>query len=135
MIYFFRCIYIDSVDSGRSSDTGTHQSWTSSTGSSTKSSTKSASDSGVAGASGAPGAIAGAASVTGPGGNNNPNNVQIVPHTFCDYLGSIKRRISPSSTGWVLYFYSIILLKSFFIAVARSSWTMSDMVKYKGSEL
>ena len=32
-----RCIYIDSVDSGRSSDTGTHQSWTSST-SSTKSS-------------------------------------------------------------------------------------------------
>ena len=103
LIYFFRCIYIDSVDSGRSSDTGTHQSWTSSTGSSTKSSTKSASDSGVAGASGAPGAIAGAASVTSPGGNNNPNNVQIVPHTFCDYLGSIKRRISPSSTGWVLY--------------------------------
>ena len=98
-IYFFRCIYIDSVDSGRSSDTGTHQSWTSSTGSSTKSSTKSASDSGVAGASGAPGAIAGATSVTSPGGNNNPNNVQIVPHTFCDYLGSIKRRISPSSTG------------------------------------
>ena len=100
---FCRCIYIDSVDSGRSSDTGTHQSWTSSTGSSTKSSTKSASDSGVAGASGAPGAIAGAASVTSPGGNNNPNNVQIVPHTFCDYLGSIKRRISPSSTGWVFY--------------------------------
>ena len=84
------------MDSGRSSDTGTHQSWTSSTGSSTKSSTKSASDSGVAGA---PGATAGATSVTGPGGINNPNNVQIVPHTFCDYLGSIKRRISPSSTG------------------------------------
>ena len=98
-MFIYRCIYIDSVDSGRSSDTGTHQSWTSSTGSSTKSSTKSASDSGVAGASGAPGAIAGAASVTSPGGNNNPNNVQIVPHTFCDYLGSIKRRISPSSTG------------------------------------
>ena len=86
-----RCIYIDSVDSGRSSDTGTHQSWTSSSGSSTKSSTKSASDSG---------ASAGASSGAGTsGGPANPNNVQIVPHTFCDYLGSIKRRISPSSTG------------------------------------
>ena len=90
-----RCIYIDSVDSGRSSDTGTHQSWTSSSGSSTKSSTKSASDSAKAAA--ATGAASSAAAAAG--GINNPNNVQIVPHTFCDYLGSIKRRISPSSTG------------------------------------
>ena len=89
-----RCIYIDSVDSGRSSDTGTHQSWTSSSGSSTKSSTKSASDSAKAAATGAASSAPAAA-----GGINNPNNVQIVPHTFCDYLGSIKRRISPSSTG------------------------------------
>ncbi len=67
-----RCIYIDSVDSGRSSDTGTHQSWSSSSGSSTKSSKSS---------------------------SKFKSNVQIVPHTFCDYLGSIKRRISPTSTA------------------------------------
>ena len=70
------CIYIDSVDSGRSSDTGTHQSWSSSSGSSTKSrgeKKKSA--------------------------EKSPKEVQIVPHNFCDYLGSIKRRISPTSTA------------------------------------
>ena len=72
-----RCIYIDSVDSGRSSDTGTHQSWTSSSGSSTKSCNGNAKNS----------------------SKSKNSNVQIVPHNFCDYLGSIKRRISPTSTA------------------------------------
>ena len=76
-----RCIYIDSVDSGRSSDTGTHQSWSSSSGSSTKS--RSGQDKKHQKSSAV----------------NSSNPVQIVPHNFCDYLGSIKRRISPTSTA------------------------------------
>jgi hypothetical protein len=71
-----KCIYIDSVDSGRSSDTGTHQSWTSSS-SSTKSSTKSHEVNDVP-----------EISSNHAGGSV----VQIVPHTFCDYLGTIKKQ-------------------------------------------
>ena len=72
------CIYIDSVDSGRSSDTGTHQSWSSSSGSSTKSRSEKGKKSAA---------------------EKIQKEVQIVPHNFCDYLGSIKRRISPTSTA------------------------------------
>ncbi len=76
-------IYIDSVDSGRSSDSGTHQSW-----GTTSSSTSSAS-------SGGPASPTTATSST----KSNGSGVQIVPHNFCDYLGSIKRPPPAQTTG------------------------------------
>ena len=82
-----RCIYIDSVDSGRSSDTGTHQSWTSSTSSnkssngnsknSESSNNRSSNNKNNTSSSSSPG--------------DPYNKVQIVNHNFCDYLGSVKR--------------------------------------------
>ena len=92
-----RCIYIDSVDSGRSSDTGTHQSWTSST-SSTKSSSgnsknsNSESSKNRSSSSNNNNNSSGTASSSSSSSHKDPHNkVQIVNHNFCDYLGSVKR--------------------------------------------
>ena len=94
-----RCIYIDSVDSGRSSDTGTHQSWTSST-SSTKSSSGNSKNSNSESSKNRSSSSnnnnnnnsSGTASSSSSSSHGDPHNkVQIVNHNFCDYLGSVKR--------------------------------------------
>ena len=91
-----RCIYIDSVDSGRSSDTGTHQSWTSST-SSTKSSSGNSKNSNSESSKNRSSSSnnnnsSGNASSSSSSSHGDPHNkVQIVNHNFCDYLGSVKR--------------------------------------------
>ena len=83
-----RCIYIDSVDSGRSSDTGTHQSWTSST-SSNKSSNGNSKNSESSNNRSSSNNKNNTSSSSSPGDPHN--KVQIVNHNFCDYLGSVKR--------------------------------------------
>ena len=83
-----RCIYIDSVDSGRSSDTGTHQSWTSSTSSNKSSNGKDSKNSESSNRS----SNNNNNSVSSSSSPGDPHNkVQIVNHNFCDYLGSVKR--------------------------------------------
>ena len=90
-----RCIYIDSVDSGRSSDTGTHQSWTSST-SSNKSSNGNSKNSESSNNRSSSNNKNNTSSSSSPGDPHN--KVQIVNHNFCDYLGSVKRNGPKGST-------------------------------------
>ena len=84
-----RCIYIDSVDSGRSSDTGTHQSWTSSTSSNKSSNGKDSKNNSESSNRSSNNNNNSVSSSSSPGDPHN--KVQIVNHNFCDYLGSVKR--------------------------------------------